>query len=84
MALFFRTYDLRKKRDYQKLYDELVEFKAVRVLESTLCFNRGNTTAAGLRDYFKKSIDDDDVLLVVESKDWASWAADGDANELNK
>ncbi len=29
MALFFLTYDLRKKRDYQKLYDELEKFKAV-------------------------------------------------------
>lgn len=49
MALFFLTYDLRKKRDYQKLYDELATFKAVRVLESVWCFNRARTTVVSLR-----------------------------------
>lgn len=66
--MFFLTYDLRKKRDYQKLCDELAKFKAVRVLESTRCFNRVNTTSAGLRDYFKKFTDDDDGLLLGEEK----------------
>ena len=34
MALFFLSYDLRNKRDYQPLYDELKKFNAVRMLES--------------------------------------------------
>lgn len=51
MALYFLSYDLRKKRDYQKLYDELNRFKAVKILESLYCFNRYNTNAKDLRDY---------------------------------
>jgi hypothetical protein len=49
MALFFLTYDLRKKRDYQKLFDELANFKAVRALQSTWYFNRARTTVVSLR-----------------------------------
>jgi len=52
MALYFLDYDLRKKRDYQKLYDELAKFQAVHILESLWCFNRANTNAEGLRNYF--------------------------------
>jgi hypothetical protein len=35
MALYFITYDLRGKRDYQRLYSELKKFNAVQVFEST-------------------------------------------------
>ena len=52
MALYFITYDLRNKRDYQKLYTELEKFKALRVFESTWCFYRVNTSAEGLKNYF--------------------------------
>lgn len=34
MALYFPSYDLRKQRNYQPLYDELAKLKAIRVLES--------------------------------------------------
>ena len=54
MALYFLTYDLRNSSNYQPLYDELKKYNAVRILESTWCFNRINTTAEGLKDYFKK------------------------------
>jgi hypothetical protein len=73
MALYFMTYDLRKKKDYKKLYDELAKFKAVRILESTWCFYRLNTSASNLRDYFKNFIDNDDGLLISESNSWASY-----------
>lgn len=82
MALYFLTYDLRKGKDYQKLYDELESFNAVRVLESTWCFNRINTSAAKLRDYFKKFIDKDDGLLIDESKSWATYNTDGTPKDL--
>ena len=72
MALYFLDYDLRKTRNYQPLYDELANFQAVRVLESSWCFNRFNTSAAGLRDHFKQFIDSDDGLSVVEVTDWAT------------
>ncbi|WP_234775342.1 hypothetical protein [Paraburkholderia tropica] len=73
MALYFLDYDLRKQRDYQPLYDELARFKAVRMLESSWCFNRVNTSAAGLRDHFKQFIHADDGLLVAEVTDWATY-----------
>jgi hypothetical protein len=89
MALYLLSYDLRKDRDYQTLYDELDQFKAVRVLESCWCFKRFNTNAEGLRDYFKKFIDKDDGLWVsqiAEDKEgfyqWAGYMLDGNPNKL--
>jgi hypothetical protein len=82
VALYFLTYDLRKSRDYQKLYDELKNFNAVQVLESTWCFRRINTTAAGLRDHFKNFIDNDDGLLVEESNAWATYKTNGTPTDL--
>jgi len=60
MAVYFLSYDLRKKRDYQKLHGVLSGFSGVRVLESTWCFNRRDTSAKSLREYFKGFIDADD------------------------
>lgn len=82
MALFFLTYDLRNRRDYQSLYDKLNEFNAVRMLESTWCFNRINIDTAGLRDYFRNYIDDDDGLIVSEVSGWASRRTDGTPKDL--
>jgi hypothetical protein len=82
MALYFLTYDLRKSRNYQPLYDELDNFNAVRILESTWCFKRVNIDAKGLRDYFKKVIDDDDGLMVSQVDGWASYKTDGTPNKL--
>ena len=82
MALFFLSYDLRGKRDYKTLYDKLKELSAVRILESQWCFNRSNTSAKGLREYFQKLIDADDGLCVSEVSDWSTWNTDGNTNEL--
>ena len=75
MALYFLDYDLRRERNYQALYDELGRFKAVRMLESSWCFTRANTTAAGLCDHFRQFIDADDGLVVAEVTDWATYKA---------
>ena len=82
MALYFLTYDLRNKKDYQSLYNELSDFNAVRILDSTWCFKRVNTSAKGLRDHFKKKIDSDDGLMVSEVTGWASTSTDGTPNDL--
>jgi len=82
MALYFLTYDLRNQKNYQNLYDELENFDAVRILESTWCFNRANTSAKGLRDHFKKKVDSDDGLMVSEVTNWASTKTDGTPNDL--
>ena len=71
MALFFLEYDLRKQRDYQKLYDELAKFDAVRILESLWCFNRVNTNCENLRDHFLSFIDSNDGIIISEVTDWA-------------
>jgi hypothetical protein len=82
MALYFLTYDLRKSRNYQKLYDELDDFGAVRILESTWCFKRINTDASGLRDHFKGYIDSDDGLAVSEVSGWATSNTQGTPKNL--
>ena len=82
MALYFLTYDLRKSKNYDSLYKELDSFNAVRILDSTWCFNRVNTSSKGLRDYFKKFIDSDDGLIVSEVDSWASTRTDGTPNDL--
>lgn len=82
MALYFLEYDLRKQRDYKTLYDELTRFNAVRILESLWCFNRINTNATGLRDYFRKLIDSDDGIMVSEVSDWACFKAKGMPSDL--
>jgi hypothetical protein len=75
MALYFLDYDLRKQRDYQKLYGALEKFRAVRILESLWCFNRVSTSPVDLRDYFRQFIDSDDGLCVSEVVGWATWGA---------
>jgi len=83
MALYFLEYDLRKQRDYQKLYDELARFDAVRVLKSLWCFKRFNTTSEALRNHFSQFIDVDDGLIVAEGTDnWASIRTEGHPNQL--
>ena len=82
MALYFLTYDLRNSRNYQKLYDELEDFDAIRILESTWCFNRINTSASGLRDHFKKFVDTDDGLVLSQVEGWATSKTDGTPKDL--
>ena len=82
MALYFLTYDLRKAKNYQKLYDELENFNSVRILESTWCFNKINTSSTWLRDHFKQFIDSDDGLIVSEVSNWASYNTNGSPNDL--
>ncbi|MCB9833805.1 MAG: hypothetical protein H6807_15190 [Planctomycetes bacterium] len=82
MALYLMDYDLRKNRNYKPLYDELASFSAVRILESTWCFNRINTSAANLRDHFKAFIDSDDGILIAEINDWATYGAEKTPKDL--
>lgn len=82
MALYFLTYDLRKSRDYQSLYDELENFGAVRILESTWCFKKKNTSTKDLRDHFKNIVDNNDGIIVSEVQGWASTGVDGTPKKL--
>lgn len=82
MALYFLDYDLRKQRNYQPLYDELTALGAVRVLQSTWCFNRSNTSPSNLRDHFRQFIDNDDAVCVTEVSNWATWKTLSNPNRL--
>ena len=82
MGLYFLSYDLRAAKNYEQLYEGLTAFSAIRVLESLWCFNRFNTNAEGLVDYFRGFIDSDDGLSVVEVNDWASYNASGTPHDL--
>lgn len=82
MALYFLSHDLRRDRDYQRLYDELASFNAVHILESQWCFNRLNTNAAVLRDYFRRFINNDEGLLVTEVTKWSTVNTLGTPDDL--
>ncbi len=77
MALYFLSYDLRKDKDYQVLFDELRRFGAIRILKSEWCFHQSNTSVIALRDHFKGFIDHDDGLSVAEVADWAAYKLEG-------
>lgn len=82
MALYVLSYDLRNRRDYQKMYDELARFNAMKVLESVWCFKRFNTNAGELRDHFSSFIDSDDRLFVAEITYWGGRNLISDPNKL--
>lgn len=71
-VLYFLSYDLVKTKDYPKLYNELEQFKAKRVLESVWCFKYESDKSEDLRDHFFKFMDKDDRLLVIQSNGWWS------------
>lgn len=77
MTLYFLSYDLRKRKDYPLLFNELRRFGAIRILKSEWCLRSGNTSAADLRDHFKRFIDLDDGLSVTEVIDWATYNTEG-------
>lgn len=81
MAVFFLSYDLRKGRDYDKIYNELAKFNAVQVLESLWCF-KSEKSAGDLRTHFKKFIDSDDGIVVIEESDWATYNTNGTPDDL--
>ena len=81
-SLYFLEYDLRKSRDYQRLYDALKNVGAVRMLESSWCFRYANTNCVQLRDFFKQFVDGDDAIVVSQVTDWATWNALGNPNSL--
>jgi CRISPR/Cas system-associated endoribonuclease Cas2 len=65
MGLFVVSYDLRKKKDYQTLWDEMDRLGGHKPLLSVYFLNVDVDTASELRDHLSKFIDDDDQLIVV-------------------
>lgn len=65
MALFLVSYDLRKTKNYQPLWDEMERLEAFKPLESVYLVNLTDNIT-DVRDHLKGYIDSDDGLLVVE------------------
>lgn len=83
MALFFIEYDLRKRKDYPELINELERIGAIRMLKSSWCVKRADTvTAKALREHFQNFIDGDDGLIVSQVTDWSSRGAEKSPNNL--
>lgn len=66
MPLFVVSYDLRKRKDYQTLWDEMARLGGHKPLLSVYLLNVNTPSAATLRDHLSKFIDGDDQLLVIE------------------
>jgi hypothetical protein len=81
------SYDLNKPEtafDYKRLYKELNELGAKKILYSQWVVHRTGTSAANLRDYLWKFMDGNDRLMVVclNSSDWAGMNLMNDPNTM--
>lgn len=83
MPHYLITYDLRRARNYQPLYDQLDTWKAVSLLESVWLVDRQGT-ASDVRDALGKHIDNDDGLAVLELVTNFDWGTRGVAEAANK
>ncbi len=74
MAWFVISYDLRKQRNYQGLYDGLATWKAIPLLESMWLAELVGP-ASTVRDLLRSFVDDDDGIAVLELKAGFDWGA---------
>ena len=89
MKVYQISYDLRKQRDYESLYERIKSYgKWCHPLESTWVIATAQT-ASNIRDYLASVMDNDDGLLVTRLQGEAAWRNLGDKvsrwlqNELN-
>lgn len=84
MTIFFVSYDLRKQRNYQTLYDELNRLKGIRVLESVWSLKLPDTnTCVSVRDHLKKFIDGDDGIIVTKISAYACSRVDNNPHSFD-
>jgi hypothetical protein len=68
------SYDLKKVKNYPKLYECLNQWQAQRLLESLWVANlRG--PASAIRQMLANYIDGDDAIVVIELQPGIDWAA---------
>ena len=65
MALFAISYDLVKRKDYPKLWEEFERLDGHKPVNSVYLINLDNTAVED-RDHIQQFIDDDDRLIVIE------------------
>ena len=73
MACYIISYDLRKQRNYEALYDAIKSYGTwAHILESLWAIATSHT-ATEVRDHLAKFIDSDDGLFVIKSGKEAAW-----------
>ena len=73
MACYIVSYDLRKQRNYDALYEAIKSYGTwAHILESLWAIVNSHT-AAEVRDHLAKFIDSDDGLFVIKSGREAAW-----------
>ena len=73
MTCYIISYDLRRDRDYQSLYDAIKSYpKWAHITESTWAVVTSKT-AVQIRDHLSRIIDHDDRVFVVKSGTEAAW-----------
>ena len=72
MPVYQISYDLRKQRNYDALYERIKRYHWCHALESSWVITT-NQSAAQVRDFLMEVIDRDDGLLVTHLHSDASW-----------
>lgn len=73
MACYIISYDLRKNRNYEPLYEAIRSYpNSAKITESTWAIVTSNS-AVQVRDRLMRIIDSDDRLFVVKSGVEAAW-----------
>jgi hypothetical protein len=73
MATYIVSYDLRKQRNYDALYEAIKSYGTwAHILESLWAIVSSRTTSE-VRDHLAKFIDSDDGLFVIKSGKEAAW-----------
>lgn len=77
MAVYQISYDLRKQRNYDALYERLKSYGTwCHALESSWVIVT-TQSAVQIRDYLSQALDRDDGLLVTRLQGEAAWAGLG-------
>lgn len=81
MTCYIISYDLRKQRNYDNLYEAIKSYGTwAHILESEWAIVTSQSSAE-VRDFLIKHIDSDDGLLVIKSGHEAAWRSVSCPNE---
>ncbi|NQU98537.1 hypothetical protein HQ533_03650 [Candidatus Woesearchaeota archaeon] len=72
MTVYCVGYDLKKDRDYKKLFEKIKTYNSCHALES-MWFIESDKDVGAIRDDLKTVIDSDDAVIVIEVVEhWAT------------
>lgn len=81
MAEFLISYDYHEERNYERLYELLAKWRAVRLLESLWVANLTGD-AEGVISSLRRVADNDDAFAVIELVKGSDWAVTEGVYEL--